>query len=126
MFKPLFVIALLAGTGIAHASDDPAVTACEIAVESVMQTPATYARIGVTIEKNIVKLTYDSHDSAGALVRDRAECTFTSSNGSFQMTGLFVNGKNLEREIFSAVAQPQWQAAGVDQIAPDFSQLSDP
>lgn len=126
MQRYLFAAVLLAATGTAHAADDPAVTACEIAVEAVITTPATYARIGIEIDKNVVRLTYDSKNDAGALVRDRADCTFTSTAGSVHMTGLTVNGKNLGPEVLFPAAGSQWHAAGVDQIDPDLSVLTWP
>jgi hypothetical protein len=94
------------------------VTACEVAVEAVITTPATYARVGVDIVGNVVHLSYESKNSAGELVRDHAQCRFTNIDGMFHMTGLFVNGQNLGPEMLDATLGPRWQAAGVNQIPP--------
>lgn len=58
-------------------NDDPVVTACEMAVQANLVSPATYRRADATIVENYVELAFDSQNYAGGLIRSNVECVFT-------------------------------------------------
>jgi hypothetical protein len=107
----------------AFAADDPSVTACELAVETIITTPATYQRFKATVHGHFVTIDFDAQSPSGAPTRSQAECEFRREGGTWRLAGISVNGDKTVYGGQQDVIGDALNGAGLDQF--DGSSLGD-
>ncbi|KFG68704.1 hypothetical protein [Microvirga sp. BSC39] len=104
------IIAGLAGCNPFGSPDDPAVTACETSMRSLMKVPSSYSRENSFIEKNEAVLIYEAKNPIGVSVRSTATCRFHLEDGSFKLASIWVNNRPITQIEFLATVSARLNA----------------